>query len=377
MKKRIFALLLALALLLSSIALGEKESFTISTQEYLVPNPVNLWQTLGDQARFELIEHGEMNAGNLRGNAYTIRYTGNDGDFADKVERSPYVLIHTQYVSLEKKLGIQIENKTVSVNDTDAELYTYPNGGRVLYAAFLPNTEPLMLIERDCGLILDEAVGMENDYSLAPSPTAPAATPTPKPTQKPKAYPPAFGKSGSIGFMGSTLVTYNYYGTSSDVAEYITALVDAGYQMTESKTDYSTITMMFRNDEEDIELEIVQILSSFSSSSTILITYYYVCPDGDIVDGKIVKKTSGSSSSEFTGTSVTKATSSPTAKPTSRASVIVAPNASFRCSYCNDRKICPVCNGRRRYYVSGYGVGQGSYVNCAGCDGTGRCTYCK
>lgn len=376
MKKRSFTLFLTLALLLSSIALGEKESFTLSSEEYRVPNPVNLWQTLGNQARFELIEHGEMTAGNLRGSAYAIRYTGNDDELADKAENSPYELIHLQYVDLEKELGIQIENRTVSVNDTEAALYTYPNGGRVLYAAFLPDMEPLMLIECDCGLILDEAVGRDDDFSLVPSTTAPAATPTPKP----KAYPPAFGKSGSIDFMGDTLVTYEYHATSTELDRYITALKIAGYQMTESKADLPRITMTFRNDEEDIELEIVEIMPGhirFSNNSTILITYYNVCPDGDIVNGQIVRKSSSSSSSGSTGTSVTKATSSPTAKPTSRASVVAAPSTSSRCSYCNGRKICPVCNGKRRYYVSGYGVGQGSYVNCAGCNGTGRCSYCK
>lgn len=368
MKKRICALFLALALVLVSAALGERESFTISSQSYPVPNPMNAWQQLGDSARFNLIELGEIDAGSLRGSAYTIRYIGSDEEFESKVKESPYIIIHQQYVSLENRLGIEIENRTVSVNGTEAELYTYPNGGRVLYAAFLPDTEPLMLIESNCGLILDEAVEKESDFVIPE--ISPTATPAPKPSSKPKAYPPAFGKSGTIGFMGQTLVTYNYSGTSSDVANYIMALTDAGYKMIEQKVDDSSITMTFRNDEEDIELEIYQILSSFSSTSTILITYFYVCPSGDIIDGKIVKKSSFSS--ESSGAATAKATKSSSAAP-----VAAAPNVSFRCMYCNDTKICPVCYGRRRYYISGYGVGQGSYVNCSGCNGMGRCSYCQ
>ena len=373
MKKRICTLLLVLALLLSSAALGEKESFTISSQSYPVPNPMNAWQQLGNNARFKLIEHGELDAGNLRGNAYTIRYVGSDGEFKAKVEEAPYIIFHQQYVALKNLLGIEIENKTVSVNGTDAELYVYPNGGRVLYAAFLPDTEPLMLIESNCGLILDEAVEKESDFVV--SEISPTATPAPKPAKKSKAYPPAFGKSGTIGFMGQTLVTFNYSGTNLDVADYIMALTDAGYKMIEQKVDDSSITMTFRNDEEDIELEIHQILSSFSSSSTILITYFYVCPSGEIIDGKIVTKPSASSGSN--GTPMAKATASPTTKAASKAPVITAPNTALRCSYCNGTKTCPVCYGRRRYYISGYGVGQGSYVNCAGCNGSGRCSYCR
>lgn len=196
----------------------------------------------------------------------------------------------------------------------------------------------------------------------------PTATPSPRPAT----LPPAFGKSGSIGFMGDTFVTYQYSGTTSDVADYILALVDAGYQMVEQKVDDISITMTFRNDEEDIELEILQILPSFSGTSTILITYDSVCPDGYLIDGKIVKQPPSLSGSDKSP----KATASPTAKPASKAPSVAVPNVSYRCGYCSDRKICPVCNGRRRYYISGYGVGQGSYVDCAGCNGTGRCPYC-
>lgn len=47
------------------------------------------------------------------------------------------------------------------------------------------------------------------------------------------------------------------------------------------------------------------------------------------------------------------------------------------CWACHGSKICTVCYGKRKYYVSGYGVTAGTYVNCAGCNGTGRCSYCS
>lgn len=52
------------------------------------------------------------------------------------------------------------------------------------------------------------------------------------------------------------------------------------------------------------------------------------------------------------------------------------PKADDRCFSCGGTGICQVCYGRRRYYVTGYGVTKGTYVNCAGCDGTGKCAYC-
>ena len=48
------------------------------------------------------------------------------------------------------------------------------------------------------------------------------------------------------------------------------------------------VTLTFRNEEEDIELEIYQLMLPSASNSKILITYYWVCPDGEIVDGKVV-----------------------------------------------------------------------------------------
>jgi len=49
-----------------------------------------------------------------------------------------------------------------------------------------------------------------------------------------------------------------------------------------------------------------------------------------------------------------------------------ASSDNSRCHLCHGTTICPVCHGRRRYYV-----GEGSYVYCSGCDGSGRCSYCQ
>ena len=48
-----------------------------------------------------------------------------------------------------------------------------------------------------------------------------------------------------------------------------------------------------------------------------------------------------------------------------------------RCGICNGSGTCPTCGGKRRYYISGYGVGTGSYVDCQGCYGSGKCWRCN
>ena len=86
------------------------------------------------------------------------------------------------------------------MNGTAAELYVYPNGGRVLYAAFLPDTEPLMLIESNCGLILDEAVEKESDFVV--SEISPTATPAPKPAKSSKLIRPRSEKVAQSALWG-------------------------------------------------------------------------------------------------------------------------------------------------------------------------------
>ena len=48
-----------------------------------------------------------------------------------------------------------------------------------------------------------------------------------------------------------------------------------------------------------------------------------------------------------------------------------------KCGACNGSGICPTCHGKRRFYVSGYGAGAGSYVYCTGCGGSGICWKCQ
>lgn len=290
MQKRIYALLLAALLLLPAAGQCRAESFDITSFAYQVPNPENLWELVGEDYAFELIPQGEITAGTLEGNAYTIRFVGSDPTAAEKVAESLYVLIHMQYNKLMKALGITIEDRSVTVNGTEAELFTYPGGAQVLYAAFLPGIEPLMIIQKNSGLSLAEAKEKDSEFTLILPSAAPTEAPAPAPTSRPKAYPPAFGLSGSIGFMGQTMVTYEYRGASTDVADYITKLVDAGYKMTKQEVGQEDITMVFYNESEDIELEVYQLLLPSASNSKILITYYWICPDGEIIDGKIVKQ---------------------------------------------------------------------------------------
>lgn len=48
-----------------------------------------------------------------------------------------------------------------------------------------------------------------------------------------------------------------------------------------------------------------------------------------------------------------------------------------RCFACNGTLICAVCHGVGRYYIPSYIGTGGSYVNCASCQGSGRCKFCK
>lgn len=46
------------------------------------------------------------------------------------------------------------------------------------------------------------------------------------------------------------------------------------------------------------------------------------------------------------------------------------------CSWCEGARLCPICNGIGSWYVSGYGVGQGSTVYCSSCGGSKLCEKC-
>lgn len=291
MRKSICVLLAAL-LLLPAVASCRAEAFDVVSLQYPVPNPENMWEILNEEYAFQLIPQGEIAAGSLEGETYTIRFVGQDQAIAEKVARSLYVFIQVQYQALMEELEITIENRSVTVNGTEGALFTYPGGGQVLYAAYLPEMEPIMLIQKDSGLFLEEAEKADSDFTLdffTAAPTAePTLAPTATPAPKAKALPPRFGKSGIVGFMGKTMVTYEYAGASSDVADYIGKLLDAGYTITKREAGQEEVTLTFRNEEEDIELEIYQLMLPSASNSKILITYYWICPDGEIVDGKVV-----------------------------------------------------------------------------------------
>lgn len=275
-KLRMVSLLLALLLIVPTVCAAQSFDIPSLAPGYTVPNLENAAQLTGEDHPFQVAELGDMAAGDLDGKAYTIVYTGTN----DTTRQKLAALVQQQYDELEKETGVSVQHEDVKVNGTDALLYTYPNGGRVLYALALADTEPLMLIEQDCQLTLAE--GPQKTDFVIDIPTQPVA--------KSKTLPPKFGRSGSVGYIGFNSAVYNFTGTSSDVGDYIIKLVDAGYQMSKQEVGTSDITMVFYNEAEDIELEIEQMLSYTSSASTILITYYGVCPDGEIVDGKIVTK---------------------------------------------------------------------------------------
>ena len=48
-----------------------------------------------------------------------------------------------------------------------------------------------------------------------------------------------------------------------------------------------------------------------------------------------------------------------------------------KCELCGGTGICGVCGGLGDFYGTGYGVGSGSYVECAGCHGSRQCEYCS
>lgn len=48
-----------------------------------------------------------------------------------------------------------------------------------------------------------------------------------------------------------------------------------------------------------------------------------------------------------------------------------------RCGICNGFRTCPTCGGKRRYYVASYSGGSGTYVDCQGCYGSGKCWCCN
>lgn len=52
-------------------------------------------------------------------------------------------------------------------------------------------------------------------------------------------------------------------------------------------------------------------------------------------------------------------------------------SGTVRCEICNGALTCQTCHNKRRFYVSGYGVGQGTYVDCSACEGSGKCWRCQ
>lgn len=57
--------------------------------------------------------------------------------------------------------------------------------------------------------------------------------------------------------------------------------------------------------------------------------------------------------------------------------IIVDTTSDDRCGICHGSGICQACMGKRRYYVTGYGVTESEYVDCQACKGTGKCKYCN
>ena len=117
MRKSICVLLAAL-LLLPAVASCRAENFDVVSLQYPVPNPENMWEILNEEYAFQLIPQGEIAAGSLEGEAYTIRFVGQDQAIAEKVARSLYVFIQLQYQALMEELEITIENRSVTVNGT-------------------------------------------------------------------------------------------------------------------------------------------------------------------------------------------------------------------------------------------------------------------
>lgn len=52
-------------------------------------------------------------------------------------------------------------------------------------------------------------------------------------------------------------------------------------------------------------------------------------------------------------------------------------NGTVRCEICGGGLVCPICHNKRRFYITGYGVGQGTYVDCEACHGSGKCWRCQ
>lgn len=169
-----YACLLLILLLFPAAGWAEEET-------YPVPNPENAYQVLGTDAPLLAVKAmGRVSAGDLTGNAYAVSYVGpEDSVWAQRWRDIPRSLLDAGFVQLQRTDGVETKWQEVTVNGTDAALYTYPNGGRVLFAWALPELAPLLIVEADCGLYLADA-------GAASSTAAPSPTPSPAPTQQPR-----------------------------------------------------------------------------------------------------------------------------------------------------------------------------------------------
>lgn len=169
-----YACLLVVLLLLPAAGWAEEKM-------YPVPNPENAYQVLGTDAPLLAVKAmGRASAGDLTGNAYAVSYVGPaDSVWAQRWRDIPRSLLDAGFVQLQWTDGVETKWQEVTVNGTDAALYTYPNGGRVLFAWAIPEIAPLLIVEADCGLYLADA-------GAAASTAAPSPTPSPAPTQRPR-----------------------------------------------------------------------------------------------------------------------------------------------------------------------------------------------